>query len=86
MSSTTVRRNASKLRAQIRADYTEAYAHALSTDFAAQPVKDLDAMWDQCERSRNAVLYRTDSKGQQHYVISIHSNLWYELYKPGTKS
>lgn len=84
-STTTVRRNATKLRAQIRANYTEAYVRSLDNGFVAQPVTDLEWMWNRYEQSRNAILYLKDVGGAQHYIISVHGNLWFELYKPGTK-
>lgn len=79
--STTVRRNATRQIAEIRANFTTAVVKSLDNGFQAQPVTDLDWMWNQYQTSHNATLYRKDTNGTQHYVISIHGNLWYELRK-----
>ncbi|WP_367132985.1 MULTISPECIES: hypothetical protein [Streptomyces] len=76
----TIARNATRQIAKIKAEYSDCRKRSLDHDFASTPA-DASAAWAALATYSSARLH----EWRDHYRISVHSNLWYELHRPGSK-
>ncbi|MFI1182534.1 hypothetical protein ACH4UT_23680 [Streptomyces sp. NPDC020799] len=76
----TIPRNATRQIAKIKAEFTDCRKRSLDNDFTSTPA-DASAAWAALAAYPSARL----TEWRDHYRIRVHSNLWYELYRPGTR-
>ena len=73
----TIRRNAIRKIAAIRDAVTRGEIYSETHDFIAQPIVNMDFVWDQYTGHD---FQRLIDKENGTYVIEVHSNLWYVLH------
>lgn len=75
--STTIRRNSKQIPA-LKEQLTRCQVYTLENYFEGQPVEPRYA-WAALERSPHA---RLTDNGNGRYTVHVHSNRWYELWRP----
>ncbi|MGI5526768.1 hypothetical protein ACQEVX_04865 [Streptomyces syringium] len=77
----TIARNATRRIAAIKAEFTDCSMRSLDSNFERTPV-DASCAWEALAQHSGARLH----EWRDHYRISVHSNLWYELHRPAAKA